>query len=328
MTQAALVSRLIAAISIAVVVVGAGAALYIFRYQAAARSVAPLSPAPASAPPQSAGLSTARKYVGVFERGVPATYRPVARFAAVAGERPDIAVYYSGWDDPFQARFAEAAAAQGAVAFVQMEPRGHTMASIAAGDSDRYLRSYARSVRAYGGQVIISFAPEPDGPWYEWGWGHTPPFQWVHAWRHVVDVFRQQGARNVTWLWDMNRVGRATGPIRDYWPGRRYVTWVGIDGYYIYPSDTFGTVFGKTLAQVRAFTRAPVLISEVGIGPVSGQAAKIPGLFAGIIRHHLLGLVWFDTSQHAGIWHQDWRLEGKARAVAAFRAGVNRLTSG
>ena len=30
-----------------------------------------------------------------------------------------------------------------------------------------------------------------------------------------------------------------TGPIALWWPGKRYVTWVGIDGYYYLPSETF-----------------------------------------------------------------------------------------
>ena len=73
---------------------------------------------------------------------------------------------------------------------------------------------------------------------------------------------------------------------------------------------------------IRRFTRKPILLSEVGIGPRAGQAAKIPGLFAGIRRDHLLGLVYFDVNQHQGLYHQNWRLDDNPAAVAAFRAGV------
>ena len=55
---------------------------------------------------------------------------------------------------------------------------------------------------------------------------------------------------------------------------------------------------------------------------MAGQAAKIPGLFAGIRRDHLLGLIYFDVTQHRGLYHQDWRLDDHPAAVAAFRAGV------
>ena len=110
---------------------------------------------------------------------------------------------------PFRARFATAAARGGAVVLVHMEPWHQSLAAIAAGDSDTYLTG-SPAVRRYGGQVIMSFAPEADGGWYPWGWHHAEPAQGA-AWRHVVTLFRQSGAINVTWLWDMSGDSRATG---------------------------------------------------------------------------------------------------------------------
>ncbi len=71
--------------------------------------------------------------------------------------------------------------------------------------------------------------------WYSWGYHHVPPATFVAAWRHVVTLFRDQGAGNVTWLWTINATLGSTGPIAAWWPGARYVTWVGIDGYYYRP---------------------------------------------------------------------------------------------
>ena len=36
------------------------------------------------------------------------------------------------------------------------------------------------------------------------------------------------------------------------------------------------------------------------MGQLAGQAAGIPGLFAGVARAHLLGLIWFDKAQSGG----------------------------
>ena len=104
-------------------------------------------------------------------------------------------LYYSGWKDPFQIRLAEQSAAHHAIPFVQMMPKGLAMSSVASGKFDDYLDTYARSVRAYGRPVILWFAPEANGWWYDWAFGHTAPAQWVAAWRHVVTVFhgRAQG---------------------------------------------------------------------------------------------------------------------------------------
>ncbi len=78
-------------------------------------------------------------------------------------------------------------------------------------------------------------------------------------------------------------------------------------------------MFGTTIAQVRAFTSKPVLLSETAVGPGAGQAAKIRDLFTGMRRYQTLGLVWFDIAQHQGIYHQDWRVEDHPAAETAFR---------
>jgi hypothetical protein len=174
--------------------------------------------------------------------------------------------------------------------------------------------------------VVIGFGHEMNAPWYSWGYGHTPAKVFVAAWQHVVTVFRNQGADNVTWLWTINADTPKTGPIASWWPGAGYVTWVGIDGYYYRPSDTFASVFGKTIGQVRSFTGDPVLLSETAVGPEAGQALKIPGLFAGMRQYKTLGLVWFDIAQDDGLYHQDWRLEDSSAAEAAFRLGASSMS--
>ena len=101
--------------------------------------------------------------------------------------------------------------------------------------------------------------------------------------------------------------------VAAWWPGAQYVTWVGIDGYYYRPGETVSSIFGPTVAQVRMFTGQPVLLSETAVGPQAGQAAKIPGLFAGMREYGSLGLVWSDIAQHDGIYHQDWHIEDDSR---------------
>ena len=39
-------------------------------------------------------------------------------------------------------------------------------------------------------------------------------------------------------------------------------------------------------------------------------------------RYKTLGLVWFDKTQHNGIFHQDWRIEDSQTAEDSFRLGV------
>jgi Glycosyl hydrolase family 26 len=258
-------------------------------------------------------------YLGVSEAGEIASYQVVNEFAASVGRQPDIVLYYSSWNEPFQERFAAQVHAHGAIPFVQVEP-GHTsLAAIAAGRYDAYLRSYADQIKAYGNPVIIGFAAEMNGYWDPWGYGHTSPAAFIAAWRHIVTLFRQQAADRVIWLWTIDVTGPGTGPIQDWWPGANYVTWVGIDGYYYFRSSTFDSIFLPTIAEVRIFTDRPIILSETAIGQLAGQAAMIPDLFAGVRANHLLGLVWFDRAQSGDVYHQNWRLEGNSTGLAAFR---------
>jgi Glycosyl hydrolase family 26 len=304
---------------VAVVVAVAAVAAVIIRF----------GPSPASSGPavvQTRLPTDAASYLGVYENGPPHSYQPVAVFAKTVGRQPNLVGYYSGWGEPFRTSFAQTVSAHGAVTIMQWDPTGASVAGIAAGHYDSYLRSFAVSVRDFGKPVVIGFGHEMNATWYSWGKGHVPPRTFVAAWRHVVQLFRGEGTDNVTWLWTINADLPSTGPIARWWPGSGYVTWVGIDGYYYRPGDSFGSVFGKTIAQVRLLTGKPVLLSETAVGPIPGQAAKIGELFAGVQQYQTLGLIWFDIAQNSGIYHQDWRIENSPAAEAAFRRGAARLS--
>ena len=263
-------------------------------------------------------------YLGVFASGSPPGYGGIAAFTRAAGRQPNLAGYYSGWAEPFDTSFAEMLSKHGVIPFVQIDPTDASVSAIAAGTYDDYLRSFADSVSGFGRAVVIGFGHEMNAPWYSWGYRHLPAPTFVAAWRHIVTLFHREGADNVTWLWTLQADQAGTGPVTSWWPGAQYVTWVGIDGYYYDPSDTFANVFGKTIDQVRAFTSKPVLLSETAVGPGAGQFAGIQDLFHGIAAYKTLGLVWFDKDQHGGIEHQNWRIEDSPTATISFRLGVLR----
>ena len=258
-------------------------------------------------------------YVGVYEPDAPYSYADVDHFAHGIGRQPNLVSYYSPWSWPFEAHFAALAAEHGAVTLVQMDPNDVSVASVAAGRWDAYLRTYATAVKAFGHPVILSFGHEMNGKWDPWGYRHTPPTVFVRAWRRIVTVFRAVGAKNVTWMWTVNIID-ANPPIpnpRPWWPGSSYVNWVGIDGYYYQSSEMFAQVFGPTIVAVRALTGDPIFIAETGAGPSIGQSAKINDLFAGVRTYGLLGLLWFDKNTQG----RTWRITSPG-AFAAFGQDV------
>ncbi len=257
-------------------------------------------------------------YLGVYTAQSPHSYVGVTAFTSLVRVAPDVDMYYSGWLEPFQASFATTAARHGAVPLVQIDPTDVSLRAIASGKYDPYLSAYAAAVRSYGHPVILGFGHEMNGSWYSWAYEHASPAAFVAAWRHIVTLFREVGAGNVTWLWTINVIETpngipAPGP---WWPGSSYVTWVGIDGYYTKSSMTFAPLFGPTIFAVRTLTSDPILIAETAVAPAAGQPAKIADLFAGIRTYGLLGFMWFDA-----IGEQDWRLISLP-SVVAFRQGA------
>jgi mannan endo-1,4-beta-mannosidase len=264
---------------------------------------------------QSRNSTQSISYLGVYKRSFPGSYTGVTAFTAATGVRPNVLMYYSSWRESFQTSFATTVAEHGAVPLVQINPFGVSLAAIASGQYDGYLRAYAEAVRSYRHPVILSFGHEMNGHWYPWGYTHTSPAVFVAAWRHIVTLFRTLEARNVTWLWTVNIINTPGGipSPAPWWPGSSFVNWVGIDGYYFSPSLTFDPLFGPTIAAVRALTSDPILIAETAVASAAGQPAKIADLFAGVRLYGLLGFVWFAV--------QDWRLASPA-AIAAFRRGA------
>ena len=261
-----------------------------------------------------------RSYLGLYERSTISSYAGVDHFAHAIGRQPNIVSSYIGWGESFQTSFATSALRHGAVPLVQIDPENIPLPAIAAGRYDAYLRGFASAVRAYQHPVIIGFGHEMNASWYSWGYRHASPASFVAAWRHIVTLFRSQGAWNVTWLWTINVIGQQQAqPVRSpgpWWPGSSYVTWVGLDGYYFERSWTFAPLFGPTIKAVRALTRDPILVSETAAGTTEDQSAKIANLFAGIRAYGLLGFVWFNVDKE-----QDWQVTGRA-ALAAFRQGA------
>ena len=239
---------------------------------------------------------TSSHYVGVAI-DAPFTARLNA-FKKVLGEQPGIVEYYMGFGGKFPTTRAVALAKQHSLSLIQINPRHVRLADIAAGKYDTYLRSYAAAARRFQAPVAICFGHEMNGPWYPWGRKYTRPATFVAAWKHIHNVFAAERASNVIWVWAVSRDANRGGwrGLRRWWPGPRYVNWVGIDGYYRTPSQTFAYVFGQVLAELHKFTTKPEIIDETAVGPFHDRNRKIRDLVAGVARNHLLGLVWFDIN--------------------------------
>jgi hypothetical protein len=214
--------------------------------------------------------------------------------------------------------------ADGAEPIIDIEPYGHSLAQVAAGFADGWLRELALGIKAMNRPVVVAFAPEANGNWYPWRLKPGPfRLAWRHVWNVVSTAAQNRRSHQIIWMWQMSSHDR----IGAYWPDKAYVNWVGIDGYFRTPRNTFSNLFDKSLHTVKQLTKTdPVLLSETAVGPLTdAQVPDITELFAAAKKYGLIAVVWFQKWQHPAKgqepWiHQDWRLKPGTAALATFQA--------
>lgn len=281
----------------------------------------PHGPSPSSSPPagRCAKPAVATPFAGIAVN--PQITPHVTSFERATGAHVGVVEFYDAFNGPFQRWEARQATALRALPLIQLNPRNVALADIAAGKYDTPIKRYADAVKAYRCQVALSFGHEMNGWWYTWGRPWTSPGTFIAAWRHIHDVFAAQHVTNVIWSWDPTHQyqGKTASFASQWYPGDAYVDWIGIDGY-LGAGQTFADVFARQLADIRRVTSKPVFIGETGVAGGPRQGWQIAGLFAGVRKYHLIGLVWFDLDRK-----QPWRLEGRQAALAGYRKGLASL---
>ncbi|MEW6747088.1 MAG: glycosyl hydrolase [Planctomycetota bacterium] len=141
-----------------------------------------------------------------------------------------------------------------------------SLRDVAEGCYDSYLRSWARDCMAWGRPLLLRFAHEMNNPRYPWSFatGNTPE-DFTSAWRHVWQVFDQQGCRNVAWVWSP----LSAASMDTYYPGEQWVDWVGVAvlNYGVtwppYRWWSFEDLLEVSYQRLAGW-RKPILVSEAG----------------------------------------------------------------
>jgi hypothetical protein len=148
---------------------------------------------------------------------------------------------------------------QGVVPFIRMMPRSnwhgygtdpvYRMQRFVDGDFDDDLRRWARAARDTNVPLMVEFGTEVNGDWFPWngkwnGGSETDeygnprladgPERFRDAYRHIIDLFRAQGADNITWVFHADAEsspGADWNSMAAYYPGDDYVDWLGLSVY-------------------------------------------------------------------------------------------------
>ena len=263
-----------------------------------------------------------KNYLGAAISGAPQDMSRVDAFAKRIGGKPNMITIFESFDDDFAANEVRNIYRYGALPIVRWEPFKQGLADIAAGRFDDYLTQFATDVKRLNLPIALTVAHEMNGHWYPWGTQQNKSKDFVAAWTHIHGVFKTVGATNVIWTWTPNVVNYLPGaPLRAYWPGAAYVDWVGIDGYFTRNGDqTFESLFGPTLKEVKKFTNKPVLIVETGSEAGSMRARVVSDLFSAVSRQkNIIGFVYFNTRGSS-----NWIIDHDRPALAVFRTHKDR----
>jgi hypothetical protein len=197
-------------------------------------------------------------------------------FARETGSHPSVFQFFGGWNQTTGYMFEGAQNARARLMIHLSTVRGTseqiTPRGIARGAGDDYLLELGQRIADYGGVTYIRLMAEMDGYWNAYcaytASGHSkgPAYttkQFRRAWKRTVLVMRggpvpKLNARlralnmppvrtdatelpqpKVAFLWVPQVAGapdtRANSP-RAYWPGSKYVDWVGTDFYSKFPN--------------------------------------------------------------------------------------------
>ncbi|MFF2051245.1 glycoside hydrolase family 26 protein [Leifsonia sp. NPDC058194] len=319
---------------------------------------------PITAPARSDLVSPTSRYYGMYTEQAPFNWATFDATSAKVGVAPNLVGYFSGWDETFRANAVTRAWAQGRMPMMTWESRPinagndsnvapeYSLPKIIGGDFDAYLHQYAKDIVATGLPLAIRLDHEMNGIWYPWsetdGQGKSingnNVGDYVKMWRHVHDIFQAEGANDlVIWVWAPNIVNnlpathKVDGYLENLYPGDGYVDWVGLSGYLRppYKADndfSFDYTFKPSLDKLRAITKKPIILAEVGASETGGDKPKwVTSFFEALGRPEnddIIGFSWFNlaiTTYVEGVRAtNDWRIDSRADTLSAFIAGLTR----
>jgi len=203
----------------------------------------------------------------------PAVAGDPARVAAAYGKPYAISLVYTQWNSLASHVATREIWAKSPTLQVSWEP---TLGLTAVQDG-KYMREFARDLKAFGRPVFLRFASEMNGSWTVW---HGNPTLYREKFALVARIMREE-APNVAMVWSPNYVGDEDYNL--YYPGDESVDWVGINGYTeafflgdLNASQKDADIFyqGRRTNPLDKFKaiytqyspRKPIMLSETGFG--------------------------------------------------------------
>lgn len=223
--------------------------------------------------------------------------------------------WFQDFSEPLDVKQIQASSKAGQTAIITWEPQkigdkvpdNYPLKKIIAGSFDKYLIASAKLAKSAGNEFVIRFAHEMNGYWYPWGIAKpgdprslanetNTPQTYIKAYRHVHDVFKSQGVRNVKWMWSPNLID-ATPQVElsTLYPGDDYVDVVGLSGY-LRSTQLMEERFRPTFDQLdQVAPTKPIIIAEGGVDHTAQRDLLTKDLLSGLAREpRVQGFLWLN----------------------------------
>jgi len=202
----------------------------------------------------------------------------------------------------------------------------YSLYKIVRGDFDKEISVWAKALQKSGIPVLIDFAAEPNGDWFPWsgvyngknektGYGdkseYDGPEIYRDAYRHIITIFRNEKADNVTWFFHVNALGAPDeqwNNIKNYYPGDDYIDWLGFSAYgpqrwgesYQRFIDIMQNVYNELYSLSDS---KPIAVLEFGIADYLPNVNKALWIQSAL---YTVQLPEFSRIKAIGWWHSTW----------------------
>jgi mannan endo-1,4-beta-mannosidase len=287
-------------------------------------------------------------YLGACLPDIPGKMSSLTNFENKIGKPLAIVHWFQDWtpeDKAFKTEMMKNLDEHGTIAMITWEPWERTMnysapqpdfalAKIAAGNFDPFIRDWARQVKNFGSPILIRFCHEMDGNWNPWsiGMNNNTPKDYVNAWRHVHDIFREEDCNNVQWVWSPNwNAEWDLAKFKEIYPGDEYVDWVGMSifnwGTTVYDKQwyTIDQRLGWRYKLAEEFKK-PIVIAEISSDETGGNKAEwILDCFQQIRTDYpkVKAVVWFNYPNARYNEKILWSIDSSPKALAAFKEAIS-----
>lgn len=243
------------------------------------------------------------------------------------GRRLAIAHFYAHWNDDPLDRAVRQSIAHGRTPLIDWDSEGTTWPAIASGREDARIRAVAAEMRPVPGPIFLNFAHEPEATVS----AQNPASSYAPAFRRIVTLFRAAGVTNVRFVFILEAQTFATpATAAAFYPGDRYVNWIGADGYSWYPGRAgarwapFKVIFAPFYAWGSAHGKH-LMVAETGVQEDPAAPLHKARWFQYALRTlktwpHIKAFVYFDSGQKYPWWFNT-TIPSRREFVAIARSG-------